>query len=384
MAIFNRTCVQISLDAIEHNYTAIRKVFGPTRVMTVLKGNAYGHGIRGILSACDPHTDTYAVATAEEGAEIRSWGSRKEVLLFGPVPVCQMVQAAAQELTFTVGSLAYAQTLSAQLQAAGLEARCHLKLDTGLNRTGVRWRAATREQALAEVRAIHALPNLHFTGTYSHLACPESPDEDDIRFTQTQFDLFSDALSAMEQQGLTVGLRHCCSTGGALAHPEFRLDMVRLGMMVYGQCDSMEHMEQFGLRQALCWKSQLIQIEPVPAGESISYGRTYRTQRDMVLGVVSCGYADGYRRSYQSFGQVLVGGRRVPVVGRICMDYLLVDLTGIPQPHPGMEVVLLGEQGEGSITAIELAEAVGSVCGEVTGAISARVPRYYTKAGEAV
>ena len=124
MAIFNRTCVQISLDAIEHNYTAIRKVFGPTRVMTVLKGNAYGHGIRGILSACDPHTDTYAVATAEEGAEIRSWGSRKEVLLFGPVPVCQMAQAAAQELTFTVGSLAYAQTLSAQLQAAGLEARC--------------------------------------------------------------------------------------------------------------------------------------------------------------------------------------------------------------------------------------------------------------------
>lgn len=377
MKNFDRTWVQINLGAIDCNYKSIRKTFPGVQVMSVLKGNAYGHGIRGILPVCDRHTDAFAVATVEEGLEIRKYGSRKPVLLFGPVPTVQMALAAAEDLTFTVGDLCYAQMLNSQLQASGLTATCHIKIDTGLNRTGIHWREDTRQSALEVIKKIHDLPNLQVTGTYTHFACPESDDSDDIRFTQSQFDRFMDACEAITQAGLPTGLRHCCATGGALAHPEYRLDMVRLGMMVYGQCDTEAHQAELGLQEALCWKSRLIHVETVAAGESISYGRTYKTQRETVVGVVSCGYADGYRRSYQAFGKAIVDGKTVPVIGRICMDYMLLDLTDVAAPETGMEVVLMGSQDANAISVITLAGAVDSVCGEVSGAISGRVPRYY-------
>ena len=377
MKNFDRTCACIRLDAIDHNYRVIGKTFADNQIMTVLKGDAYGHGIRGILPVCDRYTDAYAVATAEEGLEIRKYGSRKPVLIFGPVPVVQMVEAAAAELTFTVGSLSYANTLQAQLRAAGLTAACHIKIDTGLNRTGIHWRENTRQEALAEIKQIHSLSCLQITGTYTHFACPESPDPEDAQFTQNQFERFRDACQAIAAQDLPTGLRHCCATGGALAHPDFRMDMVRLGMMIYGQCDTLAHQKQLGLQEALCWKSRVIQLEKVSAGESVSYGRTYRAEKDLLIGVVSCGYADGYRRSYQPFGTVIANGKIVPIAGRICMDYMLVDLTDVEDPAVGMEVVLLGTQEDANISAISLAEAACSVCGEVTGAISARVKRYY-------
>lgn len=379
MENFNRTCAQIHLDDIRHNYRCIRSYFGSLPVLTVLKGNAYGHGIQGILPACDEHTDTYAVATAEEGMLIRQWGSEKPVLIFGPVPTEKVIEAAAMDLTFTVGSLEYAQKLQALLETADLTAACHIKIDTGLNRTGFHWREEHAGDTLTQLKQVNSLSRLRVTGTYTHFACPESKDPDDMAFTQMQFDRFMQACEAIQAAGLTTGLRHCCATGGAIAHPEFRLDMVRLGMMVYGQCDTLAHKQELGLKEALYWKSRIMQIDTVDAGESISYSRTYRTDREMRVGVVSCGYADGYRRSYQSFGQVLVEGKRVATLGRVCMDYLLVDLTDIPDAHVGMEVVLLGSQGAETISAIEISEAVGSVCGEVTGAISPRVPRYYTQ-----
>lgn len=377
MRIFDRTCVQVNLDAIAHNYGVIRREFADQQIMTVLKGNAYGHGITGILPACEAHTDAYAVATAEEGMEIRRWGSRKPILVFGPVPSVLIAEAAAFELTFTVGSLFYAELLQAQLQAAGLTATCHLKIDTGLNRTGLHWREESKDALLTDIEKIHALSCLQITGTYTHCACPESTDPEDIRFTQLQFDRFQQACNAIQAKGLPTGLRHCCATGGALAHPEFRMDMVRLGMMVYGQCDTLAHQQQLGLQEAMCWKSRIIQIDTVASGESISYGRTFKTQKETVVGVVACGYADGYRRSYQGFGTALCDGKHCDTLGRICMDYLLIDLTQVQNPQMGMEVVLLGSQGGQHISAIEISEAVGSVCGEVTGAISARVPRYY-------
>jgi len=377
MKMFDRTYVEIDLNAITHNYRMIRQAFGKVRVMSVLKGDAYGHGISRILEVCDPNTDYYAVATVEEGIAIRRWGSKKPVLIFGPVPNGKMAEAVSEKLTFTVSSLAYARNLVSQLQPLSLTADCHIKIDTGLNRTGIRWREDTKQSSMEDIAAIHNFNCLRVTGTYTHFACPESLDEDDQTFTEMQFARFQEVCEELLSRGLPTGLRHCCATGGALAHPEYRLDMVRTGMMLYGQCDTLEHMHQYGLRQALCWKSTVTQVEQLKAGESVSYGRTYRAPKDMVLGVVSCGYADGYRRSYQAFGKVLVGGKRVATLGRVCMDYLLVDLTEIETPEVGMEVVLLGTQGNESITAIEISEAVDSVCGEVTGAISGRVARYY-------
>ena len=372
-----RTCAVINLDAIRHNYGAIRRTFHGVGIMTVMKADAYGHGIAGILPACDPHTDWYAVAAMEEGREIRAWGSTKPVLLFGPVPAGQMEEAARLGLTFTVGSLAYGELLASKLKPHGLQAQIHWKIDTGLNRTGFRWRDDRAGEVLEELKQVMAMGCFDVTGTYTHLACPEPDEPEDVWFTEEQIRLFRAATTAMEQEGLPVGLRHACSTGGALKHPDYRLDMVRLGMMVYGQCDTVAHAEAHGLIPALCWKAYVTQIEPLKQGEWVSYGRTFRAERDLVLGVVSCGYADGYRRSYQSWGKVLAGGKVVRTFGRVCMDYLLVDLTDVEAPQVGMEVVLLGRQGTEEISVIELAEAMGSTCGEITAAIGKRVVRHY-------
>ena len=381
MERFERTCAEISLDAFRHNYGAIKRIFGETKVMTVMKADAYGHGISGILPACDPFVDWYAVATMEEGREIRLWGSKKPVLLFGPVPAGQMAEAAGYGLTFTVGSLAYAEMLAGKLRENKLAADIHLKIDTGLNRTGFRWRDETAEQTVAELETVCAMDCFTVTGTYSHLACPEPDEPEDEWFTALQVERYERACAAMAERGLPVGLRHIASTGGALKHPAYRFDMVRVGMMAYGQCDSVANAKKYDLIPALCWKSYVTQIEPLKQGEWVSYSRTFRAERDMILGVVSCGYADGYRRAYQNWGKVLVNGQVVRTLGRVCMDYLLIDLTDVENREIGMEVVLLGRQGDREISVIELAEAMGSTCGEVTAAIGKRVTRHYLDGG---
>jgi len=372
-----RVYAQIDLSAIRHNYGVMKQTFPGKKIMSVLKADAYGHGVPGILPACDQGTDYYAVATFEEAKAIRQWGSHKPVLLLGPLPMEKMAPAATLGLTLTIGSLDYAKRVSAMLEPLDLQVDCHLKIDTGMNRAGFRWRESCRDQALEEITQVFSMKSLRFTGTYTHLCCADSEEPEDMNYTAIQFRRFEEACKAMQAKGLPLGIRHCCATGGSILHPDFQLDMIRTGMMVYGNCDTIAHYQQLGLRQAMTWKSHVIQIEDLSAGEPVGYARTFRAEKDMLVAIVSCGYADGYRRNYQSWGTVLVGGKRTRIIGRICMDYLMIDLTDIPCPKAGMEVVLLGSQGNEEITAMEFAEAVGSVCGEVTGALSARVPRYY-------
>lgn len=302
-------------------------------------------------------------------------GSSKPVLLFGPVPQDKMILCAENDLTFTVGSVAYAQRLSAVLGEKGLSADCHLKIDTGLNRSGVRWRDA--DAAMIEIESIHSLPNLRITGTYTHLACGEGQLDWEIAHTKCQMERFYEACDHIAAAGLPLGIRHCCSTGGALVNPRYRLDMVRLGMLPMGMSYTDESVAECGLIPAMKWVSFVAQIERVEAGEPISYGCTYYAQRPMKIGIVTCGYADGYRRVNSNKSHVLVGGKKVPVVGRVAMDYLMIDLTDVDAPQVGMEVILLGSDGINQVTALELSQYGESVSGEVTCVISQRVPRIY-------
>lgn len=368
-----RTMARVSLDAIRHNGEVAKRLFPEQKIMSVMKADCYGHGIRGVMPAYETFSDAYAVATVEEGLAVRA-GSKKPVLIFGPVPEGQMALAAQMELSFTVGSLDYAKRLSAVMEREGLTALCHLKIDTGLNRSGIRWRGA---DALQTIRAVHALPAMTFTGTYTHFACGDGTEQWEQEYTRQQFDRFLQALEAMEHSGLTVGLRHCCSTGSSLVHPQYRLDMVRLGMLPMGMSFSDESVGQLGLIPAMTWVSWLVQTEELRAGEAVSYGCTYRAEQDMRIGMVSCGYADGYRRVYSGKTRVLVGGKKVRVLGRVAMDYLLVDLTQV-DCAPGDPVILLGSDGTNSVTAQELMAFGESVSGEVTCAVSSRVRRVYT------
>ena len=236
-----------------------------------------------------------------------------------------------------------------------------------------------KSEALDTIRAIHGLPGLEFTGTYTHFACGDGSEEWEQAFTRQQFDRFRDALDHMEKAGLPIGLRHCCSTGSSLLHPEYRLDMVRLGMLPMGMSFSDESVAQLGLIPAMTWVSWLIQTEDLPAGEAVSYGCIFRAEKPMRVGMVSCGYADGYRRACSNKTHVLIGGKKVRVLGRIAMDYMLVDITQT-DCKVGDSVILLGTDGVNSVTAQELMAHGESVSGEVTCAISQRVRRVYTEA----
>jgi len=368
-----RTLARVDLSAIRHNGAIAKKLFPEQKLLSVLKADCYGHGIAGVMPAYDTFSDWYAVATVEEGLTARA-GTQKPILLFGPVPEAQMALAAQMELTFTVGSLDYATRLSNELVRKGLTATCHLKVETGLNRSGVRWRGM---EALEVIKAIQALPALHFTGTYTHFACGEGQEEWELAFTQQQFNRYMEAITAMDSAGLTVGLRHCTSTGGSLAHPEYRLDMVRLGMLPMGMSFSDESVDELGLTPALTWVSFVTQIEDLPAGEAVSYSCIFRAEKDMRIAMVSCGYADGYRRAYSNKTKVLIGGKKVRVLGRIAMDYMLIDVTDV-DVKIGDPVILLGSDGVNRVSAQELMQYGESVSGEVTCAISPRVRRIYT------
>lgn len=375
-----RTEAVIDLDAIRQNYARLRELFPDTRIMSVIKADGYGHGIAGIVPTCEPLTDAYAAATVSEGIAARDAGAVKPILLFGAVPDDEMVSAAERGLTFSVGSADYAARLNDRLKEHGLTAECHLKIETGMNRNGIRWREGAEDAALCEINAIYALDALRFTGIYTHCCVADSPSADDVAFTGRQYARF---LSACEHIGKahTLGVRHCMASGGALLHPDCRMDMVRVGMLVYGQCDTAEHQRQYGFCEALTWTSCITEIEPLKQGETVSYGRTFYAERDMRIGIVSCGYADGYRRCYQGAGEVLIRGKRARVIGRICMDYLTVDLTDRGDVCVGTPVTLIGTDGTEHISAIEIAEKNASTCGEVTLAITPRVPRRYIGGG---
>lgn len=369
-----RTYVKIDLNAICENGKIAKKIFPEQKILSVLKADAYGHGIAGVLPAYETFTDWYAVATIEEALLVRQ-GSNKPVLLFGPVPEEKMLLAARNDFTFTVGSVEYALCLSEKMRTEGMEAKCHLKIDTGLNRSGISWRDDST--AFEDIVKIHNMKGLSIQGTYTHLACGEGQLDWEIAQTKLQMLRFNQACEAIEHAGLPLGIRHCCSTGGALINPDYRYDMVRLGMMPMGMSFSDESVAELGLTPALAWVSFVAQIKNVAAGEPISYGCTFYADKPMKIGIVTCGYADGYRRAYSNKSHVLVGGKKVPVIGRIAMDYTMIDLTEIENPALGMEVLMLGCDGINMVSAQELSQYGESVSGEVTCVISNRVPRIY-------
>lgn len=368
-----RTLAKINLDAIRHNGEVCRRTFPNKRILSVLKADAYGHGIAGVMSAYESFSDYYAVATVEEGLLVRQQ-TLKPILLFGPAPEGQMALAAENKLTFTVGSRDYAARLAARLEAAGMTADCHLKIETGLNRSGVRWRDP--EMAMDAIREIHGHACLNFTGTYTHFACGEGQQPWELEFTALQYTRLTEAITAMKQEGLETGLCHCCSTGGSLAHPEYQMDMVRLGMMPMGMSYSDESVQDLGLIPAMKWVSYISQIENLPAGDAVSYGCLFRAEKPMRIGMVTCGYADGYRRAYSGKTQVLINGKKTKTIGRIAMDCMMIDLTEV-DAKVGDEVILLGSDGVNTISAQELMQFGESVSGEVTAAISQRVKRIY-------
>jgi alanine racemase len=366
------TWVDVDLDAIAHNVRAL--TFAGTEVMAVVKADGYGHGDVAVArAALDAGASWLGVALVEEGLGLREAGIDAPILALSEFPPGSERAALSASITPTVYSRGGTERVSAAARSIGSSVLVHVKVDTGMHRVGV-W---PPEDAPAFVDEVVAA-GLELGGLWTHLACA---DTDDVT-TKTQLELFSEVLDAVRVAGHRPRLVHAANTAGAIGFPEARFDLVRPGIGMYGIEPAPGVGADLGLRPAMVWRSAVSFVKLVPAGRPVSYGHRYTTDRDTWIATVPVGYADGYPRMLSSRADVLIGGRRCRVAGSVTMDQLIVD-CGDTEPGPGDEVVLLGTQGEETVTAWELAGASDTIAYEIVARVGPRVPRRYRGGGGA-
>lgn len=366
------TWLEIDLNAIGGNARAIKQIIGTdVALMATLKADAYGHGAlkvaRTVLRNGAPWL---GVATVSEAQPLRQAGITAPILVYGYVPPWQARDAVTADLRATVYADETAQALARTALALGRTARVHVKIDSGMGRLGLR--AEDIPGIIAFVRGLHALPGIQVEGIYTHFA---AADEADLTHARLQLARFQAVLAALEAEGLRPSLVHAANSAATLALPEARFNMVRPGIALYGLAPSEDVPLPSGFRPALAFKTQIAQVKTIPAGESISYGRTYTTTEAERVAVLPVGYADGFRRGPANWGSVLIHGQHAPIRGRVCMDQTIVSVQHIPSARAGDEVVLIGTQGNARITAEDVATQLGTNNYEVVAALLARVPR---------
>ena len=378
---------EIDLTAIAHNIDALKRATHPeARLMAVVKANAYGHGYREVAEkALECGVDILGVARVDEAVKLRESGFDVPVLIFGITPPCHAETLLQYDLTQTVSSLKSARVLSDIAAQSGKKIRTHLKVDTGMGRLGIqadcrRYDAngfKIDESAVKEVESIVRLPGLEPEGIYTHFATADSSDKS---YADRQFEIFIAFLDALNRSGIRFSVRHAANSAGIIDMPDTHLDLVRAGISLYGLYPSGEvDKNRVALKPVMALKTRIAHLKKVPAGFKISYGITYETKKPTTIATVPIGYADGYSRLLSSRGNMLVCGRKAPVVGRVCMDQTMLDVSHIPEADLDDEVVVFGTQGDQTITADEVAEAAGTINYEVVSSIMARVPRVYIK-----
>ena len=375
MSIDN-TYVQIDLDAIRDNLRAVQEKAG-TAVMAVVKADAYGHGAVQVARHLDNYCAFFGVSSVAEAMELRQAGLRKPILILGHTPVEGFPQAVAMDIRIAIFKLSDAEALSAEAVRQGRTAHIHLAVDTGMSRIGFE---ATADSAKICAQ-IAALPGLHVEGLFSHFATADCADLSRAKAQAELFDAFYDMLRG---EGVTVPIRHLNNSAG-LMNFSTQYEMVRSGIVTYGLYPSDEvDPGLLPLKPALSWHSRISHIKLLPAGRQISYGGTYETTKPTKVATVTVGYADGYFRSLSGRFYVLIRGKRAPILGRVCMDQMMVDVTDIPGVSLSDRVTLVGTDGDETITVEQIAAMAGSFNYEFICSIGRRVPREYFRDGELV
>ena len=361
---------EIDVGAFAGNIRAIRtRLAAGCQIMAVVKADAYGHGAGPLAAVAVKHgVAWFGVARCQEGVALRQYGIDAPILILGPMWPGEVETLIEYRLTPTIGACGDAAHLQRAACRRGLVYPIHVKIDTGMGRFGV-----TPECVPALLEQLRTCSHLHLEGLMTHLACADTPD---VASVQCQLARFQAVLQKFASQGLRPRYIHAANSAGLYRYPESHWTLVRSGIALYG-AHPFPAPEAEALRPVLTWKTHLARVQAVPAGCGISYGYTFVTSRPSVIGTLPVGYADGLSRHLSNVGQVLIHGHRVPLVGQICMDMCMVDLTDLACAHVGDEVVLLGAQGDDRITAEEIAAQCGCIPYEVFCAISQRVPRRY-------
>lgn len=362
---------EVDIGALNHNLREVRRLVGPSKIMAVVKANAYGHGLVQVARALAAGgADWLGVARGSEAIELRHHGVTAPILVLGYVHSDECRQLLAEEVSFTVYEKELAKEFAGKARQEKKALRVHVKVDTGMGRLGFPCNVSGVKAVLSVAR----FPGVEIEGLFTHFACADEPDE---RKTLRQLERFLDFARELEKRGLTVRYKHAANSAAIIRLPQTRLDMVRPGIVLYGLYPSPETCSGPDLLPVMSLKARVVQVKRVRKGFPVSYGWTYRTRANAVLATVAVGYGDGYSRLLSGKGEVLIGGVRVPVVGRVCMDQIIVEATEVAGVQPGDEVVLFGRQGGNSIPVEEIANKIGTINYEVVCSVSARVPRVY-------
>ncbi len=380
---FEKHCwAEIDLDALRHNYRLIARLAGSAKVCAVLKADAYGHG--DVMTAqvlAQEGTEWFAVSSLSEALHLRRAGLEQRILVLGHTDPAQAIVLHRQQILQTVYSPDYAAALSDAAAAARCTVQVHLKVDTGMGRIGFGARG-DREGAVRQLAACWQLPGLGVCGMFQHFSVADSTDPDDVAYTEQQYALFCAVRRQLEALGLNTGVVHCCNSAGLVTHPEWGLDLVRAGIILYG-IDPSDQVRLPGLQPVLQLKATVSQVKDLHPGESVSYGRAFTAANSMRVATLCAGYADGYPRLLSGKGQVCLHGQAAPVLGRVCMDQMVADVTAIPSVRSGDEAVLFAADGPGD-TVCTAAGKTGTIPYELLCGVTRRVPRVYREQGRVV
>ena len=364
-----RTEAVVRLHALRHNIKNIQaRLQNGCRLMAVLKGDGYGHGLQQIYPTLrDAGVTDFAVAIWEEGRMLRQAGCTDPVLVLGDTCDDCLEQLVLHDLTPTIFCVETAEKLNALAQKHGRIQPIHIKLDTGMSRIGF----PADERAVAPIQAISQMPNLRITGAFTHFARADEPDGESA---SAQLQAYQATLSLLENQGIPIPLRHISNSPAILLHPQMQLDAVRAGDILYGLNpvdDDLWEKEDF--RQVMHWYTQVAMVKEVPAGTQVGYGGTFTAERPTTIATIPVGFADGYSRKLSNRGKVRIHGQDAPIIGRVCMDQFMVDVTDIPNVKRGDTVALLDDH----VSILWMANLLDANVDEIVCGISKRVPRIY-------
>lgn len=380
MNYLKRTWCEINLDHLQYNLKELSRI-AEKELIAVVKADAYGHGDKRISVAAEKAgVNRFAVSNLNEALNLRHAGVTGEILILGYTPEEMVSVLQEYQITQTIHSLDYAKKLNDAVDVGAV--KVHIKVDTGMNRIG--FPQNEFHDSFAEILEVSQLPGLNCCGIFTHFSCADSFDEEDIGYTEAQMAYLDDLLERLEAEGVCFEAAHAQNSAGTINYKNEHYNCARVGISMYGLDPSGEMKGKAEMKPVLEWKAVVSLVKEIPAGSQVSYGRTFVADTDKKVATLAIGYADGYYRSFSSRADVLINGVRCPVLGRVCMDQMVVDVTNAGEVQMGDVATIIGRDGKEEITADELAALADTINYEVVCSISRRVPRVYFQNGEQV
>ena len=384
MDFVKRTWAEISLEAIRHNFKEIKsRVNGKAKLCCVIKADGYGHGAVEVAHLYEKlGADFFAVSNIDEGIEIRNSGCTLPVVILGYTPVSDAKRLSDYNISQAVFSLEYAKSLSEECVKNDCSVKIHIKIDTGMSRIGFMCQEFPRDNnSIKEIKEACNLKNLELEGLFTHF-CVSDEAMEGKEFTYRQYENFRYVKEELEKSGLDIKISHCSNSGAIEDYADTYCDMVRAGIILYGLAPSGKLQGKFNLIPAMTLKTAVAYVKELKKGATVSYGRTFTAENDMKIATVPIGYADGYIRQNAKDGYMLVNGKKAKIVGRICMDQTMLDVTDIENVNTGDEVIVFGTGENGEPTADSIAQNTDTINYEVVCLVGKRVPRIYYRNGK--